>query len=129
MDVFKQYGVSNLMDHMFLATHPDYYRIGIGLQTVAATAKLAEALHKGEDVLVPISEDKYPWKKIPAPRSEIVIALFTSPKSQKIGSKLGWEETSVVSYEDLFYEGKSYASRLDKSNNCSVFMVTKVNGK
>ncbi|KAJ9596514.1 hypothetical protein L9F63_012456 [Diploptera punctata] len=122
VDVADYYQIDSFMDHMFLATHPDYYRKGIGLKTVDASVEIAKALYKGEDVAVPISEDKYPWKKTPIPRPQVVIALFTSPLSQKIGKNLGWDFVTEVSYEDLIYEGKTYASRLDKNNNCSLYM-------
>ncbi|KAJ9596513.1 hypothetical protein L9F63_012455 [Diploptera punctata] len=126
VDIADYFQIDSFMDHMFLATHPDYYGKGIGLKTVAASVEIAKALYKGEDVAVPISEDKYPWKKTPIPRPQIVIALFTSPLSQKIGKKLGWNLVAEFSYEDLFYEGKSYASRLDKDNNCSLYMGIKL---
>jgi GNAT superfamily N-acetyltransferase len=126
VDIFEHYGVTRIVDHMFLATHVDYYRQGIGRGLVAATEAIARALNRGEDVAVPISEDKYPWKNEKTPQVQAIIALFTSPISQKIGKSLGWDEISVTRYDQLFYRGKSYASRLDKDNQTTVYMSIKI---
>lgn len=114
------------MDHMFLATHVDYYQNSIGKGLVAATVDIARAINKGEDVGVPISKDKYPWKNKKLPQVQAVIALFTSPVPQRIGKSLGWDEIFVAKYDELYYEGKPYSSRLDKNNNTTIYMSFKI---
>ncbi|PSN33297.1 hypothetical protein C0J52_21153 [Blattella germanica] len=126
VDIFSRLGVNCLIDHMFLATHPDFYGQGIGLNTVVATVEFAKALNKGEDIVVPISEDKFPWKKTPPPLPEAVTAMFTSSVSQKIGYNLGWEEISVISYEKMYYQGQSYISKLEKENWCTKYFALKL---
>jgi hypothetical protein len=126
VDIFEHYGVTKIIDHMFLSTHIDYYRKGIAHGLVAATVSIARALNRGEDVAVPISEDKYPWKNRTPPEVQAVIALFTSPISQRIGKSLGWDEIVTAGYNQIFYRGESYASRLDKNNQNTVYMSIKL---
>jgi GNAT superfamily N-acetyltransferase len=126
VDIFGHYGVTTILDHMFLATHVDYYRKGIGSGLVAATVDMARAINRGEDVGVPISDDTYPWKNKKLPRVQAVIALFTSPVSQRIGKSLGWEELFVVRYDQLFLKGEPYSSRLDKNNKTTSYMSIKI---
>jgi hypothetical protein len=123
VDIFKHYGITTIMDHMFLATHCDYYQQGIGRGLVAATVDIARALNRGEEVAVPISDESYPWKHKTPPKVQAVIALYTSPVSQKIAQSLGWEEIFIAKYDQLFYKGKSYGSRLDENNQVSVYMA------
>ncbi|XP_069685047.1 uncharacterized protein [Periplaneta americana] len=125
VDIFAHYGVTTILDHMFLATHVDYYLRGIGRGLVAATEDMARALNRGEDVTVPISE-KYTWKNKTLPRVEAVIALFTSYKSQKIGKSLKWDEILITNYNDLVYRGRTYGSRLDENNQTNAYMSIKM---
>lgn len=126
VDIFEHYGVTKLLDHMFLSTHIDYYERGIAHGLVAATVAMARALQRGEDVAVPISDNKYPWKNISTPPVQAVISLFSSPISQKIGKSLGWNEMYIVRYDQLFYRGESYASKLDKNCQTTVYMSIKI---
>jgi len=123
VDIFKHYGITTIMDHMFLVTHHEYYRQSIGRGLVAATVEIARALNRGEDVTVPISYESYPWKNKTPPKVQAVIALFTSPISQKIAQSSGWEEIFVFKYDQLFYKVKSYRSRLDENNQTTVYMA------
>ena len=123
VDIFEHYGITTILDHMFLVTHHEYYRRGIGRGLVAATVEIARALNRGEDVAEPIEHESYPWKNKTPPKVQAVIALFTSPVAQKNARSLGWEELFTAKYDQLFYDGKSYASRLDKNNEASIYMV------
>jgi GNAT superfamily N-acetyltransferase len=126
VDIFEHYGVTTILDHMFLATHDHYYQKGIGRGLVAATVEMARAINRGEDVGVPISDDKYPWKNKKLPQVQAIIALFTSPISQKIGKYLEWDEIFVARYDQLFYNGEPYSSRLDKNNQTTAYMSIKI---
>ena len=123
VDIFEHYGITTIMDHMFLVTHQEYYQQGIGRGLVAATVEIARALNRGEDVAVPISYESYPWKNKPPPKVQAVIGLFTSPTSQKIAQSLGWDEIFIVKYDQFFYDGKSYGSRLDRNNQTTIYMA------
>jgi hypothetical protein len=123
VDIFEQYGITTVMDHMFLVTHHDYYHQGIGRGLMAATIEIARALNRGEDVAVPLSYESYPWKNKTPPKVQAVIGLFTSPISQKIAKSLGWEEIFTAKYDQLFYQGKSYGSRLDENNQATIYMA------
>jgi hypothetical protein len=72
---------------------------------------------------VPISNESYPWNNKTPPKVEAVIGLFTSPISQKIAQSLNWEEIFIAKYDQLFYNGKSYGSRLDKNNQATIYMA------
>jgi hypothetical protein len=125
VDIFKHYKVTKIVDHMFLTTHIDYYQKGIGRGLVAATVDMARALNRGEDVAVPISDDRCLLEDKP-PKVQAVIALFTSPISQRIGKSLQWDEIVITSYDQLFYRGESYASRLDENNQTIAYMSIKI---
>lgn len=90
---------------------------------MAATVDIARALNRGEDVAVPISYAGYPWKNTTPTKVQAVIGLFSSPVSQKFAQSLGWEEIFIVKYDQLFYKGKSYGSRLDENNQITVYMA------
>jgi hypothetical protein len=126
VDIFEYYGITTVLDHMFLAAHVDYYQKGIGRGLVAATVDMARAINRGEDVGVPISDDKYPWKNKKLPKVQAIIALFTSPTTQKIGKYLGWDEIFVARYDQLFFNGEPYSSRLEKDNQTTAYMSIKV---
>jgi len=123
VDIFEHYGITTIMDHMFLVTHHEYYQQGIGRGLVAATVEVARALNRGEDVAVPVSYESYPWKNKLPPKVQAVIGLFTSPISQKIAQSLGWDEIFIVKYDQLFYNGKSYGSRLHTNNQATIYMA------
>jgi hypothetical protein len=111
------------MDHLFLVTHHEHYQRGIGLGLVAATVDIARTLNRGEDVAVPISYESHPWKNTTPATVHAVISLFTSPVSQKIAQSLGWEEIFIAKYDQLFYKGKFYSSRLDGNNQVTIYMA------
>ena len=123
VDIFEHYGITTIMDLMFLVTHHEYYGQGIGWGLMAATKEIARALNRGEDVAVPISYESYPWKNKTPPKVQAVIGLATSPVSQKIAESLGGEQICIVKYDQVFYNGKSYGSRLDKNNQGTIYMA------
>ena len=126
VDVFAHYGVSCILEHMFLATLTDFYGRGIGRRLVKATEEVAKALARGEDVVAPLSEESNPWKGKSAPKVQAVMAIFTSTISQKIGNSLGWDKLAVVNHDELFFEGKPYSYRIGPDHPSSDLMGKKV---
>ncbi|KAJ9596512.1 hypothetical protein L9F63_012454, partial [Diploptera punctata] len=126
VDVFSHYGVTCVLEHMFLATLTEFYGRGIGRRLVKATEDVSKALARGEDVIAPLNEDTNPWKGGPPPRVQAIMAIFTSAISQKIGNSLGWDKLAVVSHDELFFEGKPYSYRIGPDHPSSDLMGKKV---
>jgi len=126
VDIFEHYEITTVMDVMFLVTHHEYYGQGIGRGLTAATKEIARALNRGEDVTVPISYESYPWKNKTPPKVQAIIGLVTSPISQKIAQSLGGEQICMVKYDQVFYNGKSYGSRLDENNQGTIYMAIRI---
>ena len=126
LDVFAHYGVNCFLEHMFLATRTEFYGRGIGRRLVQTTEEVANALARGEDVIAPLQEDTNPWKSRTLPRTQAVMAIFTSTISQKIGSSLGWDQLAVVNHDELFFEGKPYSFRIGPDHPTSMIMGKKM---
>ncbi|PSN33295.1 hypothetical protein C0J52_21151 [Blattella germanica] len=126
VDVFAHYGVSCVLEHMFLATLTEFYGRGVGRRLVRATEDVAKALAKGEDVIAPLQESTNPWKNGPPPKVQALMAIFTSSISQKIGNSLGWDQLAIVNHDELFFEGKPYSYRIGPDHPTSILMGKKL---
>lgn len=107
-DLFKYYNVDCLLEMMFLATLLEYRGKGLATKLTEASILIAKALFRGENVKVPIDEKPLSLKPVP----KVVSAIYTSYITQKIGVKMGFNRTAVISYEEYMYKGKSFASRI-----------------
>ncbi|XP_066262506.1 uncharacterized protein [Euwallacea similis] len=108
MDPFTPYNVDCLLELVFLGVLPEYSKKGIGYQLATVTVELATLLFKGENVKTSLDENELPLE----PRPQVVTSLFTTFKSQSIGRKLNFEVQQLITYDELFYKGKSYRSIL-----------------
>lgn len=114
------------MELMFLATLTEFYGRGVGRRLVQITEEVASALARGEDVIEPLQEDTNPWKGRSLPRTQALMAIFTSTISQKIGTSLGWEQLAAVKHDDLFFEEEPYSLRIGPDHPTSAVMGKKI---
>lgn len=107
-NLFEHYGVDCLLEIMFLATLPEYRKMGMGGKLTEISIELARKLFKGEMVKVPIDDAKLELDPVP----KVVSAIFTSCITQKIGQNYGFNKTVEISFEKFFYKGKTFASKI-----------------
>jgi GNAT superfamily N-acetyltransferase len=126
VDIFTHYGVNCFLELMFLATLTEFYGRGIGRRLVQITEEVANALARGEDVIAPLQEDTNPWKSRSLPRTQALLAIFTSNISQKIGTSLGWEQIAITKHDELFFEDEPYSLRIGPDHPTSALMGKKI---
>lgn len=101
VDLFQHFETDKLMEIMFLAVLPEYGQHGIGYELVKVDLELLAALHesfKGTDV---------------------VIALWTTNYSAKIGERLGFQVLSECFYDKIEYDGIKLSDIIDSQHKCS----------
>lgn len=111
-DLFEHCNVDCLLECMFLTVHPDSWNRKIGQNLIQATIQLARKLSLGENVKTPLDDKELNLEPVP----KLVAGLFTSPTSQKIGNKFGFEVVARLWHKDHYFKGKSYASVLEEGN-------------
>lgn len=111
-DLYELCNADCLLELFFLGVHPDYWNKKIGEGLTKATVEVAKKLSLGENVKVPLDNTELSLEPIP----KLVAAVFTSPKSQRVGEKCEFEVAARVWYKDHYYNGKSYASVLEEGN-------------
>ncbi|CAG9768027.1 unnamed protein product [Ceutorhynchus assimilis] len=121
-DPFTPYNADCMMELVFLCVSPDYAQKGIGYMLCKVSLDLANLLSKGENVKTPLDNTPLPLE----PKPQIVTVLWTTFKSQRIGRKLNFNHLKTVSYEDLYYNGKSYASNLGNETKFCIFECKKL---
>ncbi|KAH8311186.1 hypothetical protein KR044_004706, partial [Drosophila immigrans] len=112
VDVCGLYNMDCVNELMFLATLPEFGRLGLARALVEDTIKLTLELSQGKGV-EDISEE------LRELRPAAVTALWTSFFSQKIGKAVGFEVLSSVPYSEFEYNGKRFDERIDPPHNKS----------
>lgn len=116
-DVFELCKIDCLLELMFLAVSPDYFRRGIGTKLGEATVEVAKELYKGKNVKVPISNAPLGFEH----RPKAVAAIFTSNKSQGVGRKLKWNIAATETYDKFYHDGVPFSKILGESQKkCTV---------
>lgn len=60
------------------------------------------------------------------PKPEVVTAIFTTIKSQKIGQKLNFETQKMFSYHDLVLKGQPYSTFIEDGSEVVTFSFRKL---
>lgn len=107
-DLFEYCNADCLVEIMFLATLPEYRRMGLGLQLMEITIKLAKELIKGN--MVKVSLPGCPVQLEPVPT--VVSAIFTTIVTQIMADKIGFQKAIEISYKNFFYKGQTFASKI-----------------
>lgn len=117
LDPFTPYNADCLMELMFLGVPPKYGRRGIGLKLCEVSIELATQLYKGNNAKTPLDDSPLPLE----PRPQIVISLFSTFKTQKMGRKLNFDILEQVNYADIHHNGKTYAGAIaDESKSYTI---------
>jgi ribosomal protein S18 acetylase RimI-like enzyme len=90
VDIFDRFGVSSLMEIMFLAVLKKYGRQGIGFELCRHSVDIARNL-------------KHP----------LISALWTGINTQVIGKKLGFEVVYEESFSKFSFNGKTFTERVN----------------
>lgn len=105
INVFDQFNIDCVIEIMFLATIPEFERMGIGCDLTQYSVALTKELWRGigaEHI------DEGLRGRVP----KGVAALWTSSYSAKIGKKLGFEVLNTVPYKEFAFNGKSFDERI-----------------
>ncbi|CAH0694236.1 unnamed protein product [Spodoptera exigua] len=116
---FDKYNVDCSLEIMFLATLREHRHKRLGRILCSTSIDLARKLKNGPVSKMSVQDlgPKYsnmaarkPVTKVP----KICQALWTSEATQKIGKVLNFEVGIRVSFDDFYYDGKSYRERLGR---------------
>lgn len=119
VNIFERFNVTALLEIMFLAVLPDYGRRGIGLNLCKYSVDLARELKQGMN-----QEMLRPEQRLNLP--QVVSAIWTSKKSQKIGGKLGFECLHVEFHKNHTFDDKTYADRIGDAAAVAVLAAKKL---
>lgn len=106
VDACAVYNLDCVNELMFLATLPEYGRLGLGRILVELTIQLTRELgqgHEFEDVA----------EELRGKRPKAVTALWTSSYTQKIGGAVGFKVLNTVPFSRFVYNGKRFDERID----------------
>lgn len=110
-NVFEYRQTNCLFDHMILSTLvPEYGNNGIGTALTKYSIQVASDVKNGIIQLPEHFGDHKP---------DAVVSIGTSKYTQKIFNKLGFEIHATVYNTDLFFEGKSFAERINDDTEAS----------
>lgn len=107
-DLFEHCQADCLIEIMFLATLPEYRKMGLGLKLMETTIELAKELVNGNMVKVPLSGCPIQLQPVPT----VVSAIFTTIVTQIMGEKIGFKKAIEISYNNFFYKGRTFASKI-----------------
>lgn len=119
VNIFERFDVTALLEIMFLAVLPDYGRRGVGLNLCKYSVDLARELKQGMN-----QEMLRPEQRLNLP--QVVSAIWTSKKSQKIGGKLGFECLHVEFHKNHTFDDRTYADRIGDAAAVAVLAAKKL---
>lgn len=126
INLFKHYNVNCILEIMFLATHPTYEKRRIGELLVTSSLELGKELRRGKNVRTPVtihgSDDLSNADKIPT----LASAIMTSNYSQRITTKLHFDQLIEVSYDDFEFNGKKYSEKVNKEHQKCVLVAKRL---
>ncbi|EDW68172.1 uncharacterized protein [Drosophila virilis] len=112
IDVFAEYNLDCVCELMFLATLPEFRRLGLGRALVESTVQLTRELGQGrglQDVA----------KELQDKRPAAVTALWTSVYTQKIGNAVGFMVLNTVPFNEFEFNGKRFNERIGPEHEFS----------
>ncbi|XP_056644318.1 uncharacterized protein LOC130450137 [Diorhabda sublineata] len=112
-DLFALCEADCLLEIMFLSTLENYGNRGIATKLCEVSVRLARTLrYDRENVKQDIDGKELELEPIP----EAVCALFTVPKSRRIGRRLNWTIAVTLGYEIFFTNGEPFSKFLPSDN-------------
>ena len=112
VDPFTPYNADCLLELLYLGVSPTYSKRGIGITLCKVSIEIATLLFNGQNVKTSLDGKALRLE----PRPQIVTAIFTGLESKRIGRRLNFDILKTISYENLYYNGRSYASFIGKEN-------------
>lgn len=106
VDACAVYNLDCVNELMFLATLPEYGRLGLGRTLVEMTIQLTRELGQGHEF------EDVP-EELRGKRPKAVTALWTSAFTQKIGGVVGFKVINTVPFSQFEYNGKRFDERID----------------
>lgn len=98
---------------MFLATHPAYGKRQIGELLITTSLELGKELKYDKNVKIPVTihgnDNLSNVDKIPT----LASAIMTSNYSQRIATKLHFDQLIEVSYDEFEFNGKKYSEKIE----------------
>ena len=100
-DIFDHYQTDCVMELMFMATKKSHWRRGIGKKLCEESIKLGQTLVNDHKMVKVAVDDNIILDLEPIPK--IVMAFFTTFKTQKIGKKMGFERLTEVPFSKFSF--------------------------
>ncbi|XP_029157403.1 uncharacterized protein LOC114929870 isoform X2 [Nylanderia fulva] len=126
INLFKHYNVHCILELMFLATLPAYGKRGIGESLIASSLALGKELRRDKIKKIPITingnNELTNADKVPT----LASAIMTSSYSQRIATKLHFNQLIEVSYDEFEFNGKKFSEKLEKEKQKKCTLVAKI---
>ncbi|XP_057318437.1 uncharacterized protein LOC130663311 isoform X2 [Microplitis mediator] len=122
VDLFKLYNADCTMEMMFLAVRRDYRQRGIAGLLVSSSLELGRQLYKGIPVKTSVDIDGKSITNaddIPS----IASVTMTSPYSQKLLDKFGFDKVIEVSFNEVMFNGRSLSEQIGNTNQTAIIGV------
>lgn len=116
---FEKYNIDCSLEIMFLATLREHRHRRLGRDLCSASIELAKKLKNGPVSQMSVQDLGPKYSHMPARKPinkvpKICQALWTAEPTQKIGKALNFEVGMRVSFNEFYYDGKSYGERLGR---------------
>lgn len=102
VNVFEKYGVDCGVELMFLTTDPKFTKRSIGLKLTEFTLEMTREMKNSTDVS--------------AKKPKIVMAMWTSPISNRIGTILEFDELYHCPYSEFEFKGRKLSDWMGDQN-------------
>lgn len=120
VDLFELHKTDCSFEIMFLGTLPEFGQRSIGKVLCEYSIAIAAELKNGNSFDL-LSSELREGRKIP----DIVTAIFTSRYSQKLGELLGFSTHYEMYYNEMEFDGKTFAERISSPASISLTLVSK----
>lgn len=126
VNLFKHYNVNCILEIMFLATLPTYWRRRIGELLVSSSLEIGKELKRGKNVKTPVTvhdnDEVTNAEMVPL----LASAIMTSNYSIKIALKFGFEQHAEVPYDEFKFNEKKFSERISKEHRKCILVAKRL---
>ncbi|XP_050454551.1 arylalkylamine N-acetyltransferase-like 2 isoform X2 [Cataglyphis hispanica] len=126
INLFKHYNVSCILELMFLATHPAYGKRRIGELLVISSLELGKELKHGKNVRTSVTIHDNDELTNVDEKPTLASAIMTSNYSQRIATKLHFDQLMEISYDEFEFNGKKFSEKIDQEHQKCVLVAKRL---
>ncbi|XP_032593002.1 uncharacterized protein LOC6564076 [Drosophila grimshawi] len=120
IDVLADYNMDCVCELMFLATLPEFGRLGLGTTLTKYTIELSRDILQGGHALENVAEE------LRDKRPAAVNALWTSEFTHNIGKAVGFKVLNKTPYTEFEFNGKRFDERIGPQHKFSELAMYKL---